>query len=86
MSLGQKLLYIAGIILAVIFTFVIMLALQPSINEIVAVADNATDWSGSPEFAMARGVMVSMPVWQWLLPPFIGLLAIVLVFRSPTAS
>jgi hypothetical protein len=84
MGLGTKILTICGIILAVVFTYGLLLAMQPATNAIVTAA-NATsgNWTVTPEFEMAQGVMNSFPVWQWFLPGFIGLFAIVMIWRSP---
>jgi ABC-type antimicrobial peptide transport system permease subunit len=84
MSAGMKLLYILGIVLGVIFTYAIMLALQPATNTIIATANASTgNWTADPAFEMAQGVINSFPIWQWLLPGFIGLVAIVITWRSP---
>jgi ABC-type antimicrobial peptide transport system permease subunit len=84
MGLGMKLLTILGIVLAVIFAYVLMLAMQPATNTIIATANASTgNWTVTPEFEMAQGVINSFPVWQWILPGFIGLFAIVMIWRSP---
>jgi len=84
MGLGMKLLVILGIVLGVIFTYVIMLVLQPATNTIVSTANASTgNWTADPGFEMAQGVINSFPIWQWLLPGFIGLFGIVMIWRSP---
>ena len=84
MSLGMKLLLILGIVLGVIFTYFLMFALQPATNTIITTANISTsNWTADPAFGMAQGVMNSFPLWQWILPAFIGLFSIVMVWRSP---
>lgn len=87
MTLGQKVFWIAFTIGAVIFSYIFMGVLQPVTNEIVAAADNSTgNWTAHEDFAMAKGVMDSFPVWQWLIPGFIGLLAVVQIWRGETIA
>ena len=82
--MATKILTIFGIVLAVVFTYILMIALQPATNVIVATANATTgNWTVTDEFEMAQGVINSFPLWQWILPGFIGLFSIVVVWKSP---
>ncbi len=83
MSMGTKLLTIFGIIGAVIFTYILMLAMQPSTNILIVTANASTsNWTAATGFQMAQGVMNSYPLWQWFIPGFVGLFSIVVVWRG----
>lgn len=83
MGVGTKLLVICGIVAAVIITYVLMLAMQPATNSIISTANATTgNWTADPAFGMAQGVINSFPLWQWFLPGFIGLFAIVVTWKS----
>ena len=82
MGLGMKMLVICGIVAGVLFSYLIMFALQPATNTIIETANATGNWSVDPAFEMAQGVMNSFPLWQWFIPAFIGLFGIVMVWRS----
>lgn len=74
---------ITGIIVGVVVTYILMLAMQPATNALITTANASTgNWTADPAFGMAQGVMNSYPIWQWLIPGFIGLFAIVMTWRS----
>lgn len=84
MGLGMKMLIILGIVLGVIFTYFLMFAMQPATNTIIATANASTgNWTADPAFGMAQGVMNSFPLWQWFIPALVGLVFIVMIWRSP---
>lgn len=78
--MGEKLLFTLGVIGAVILTYVIMLALQPATNTIIATVNSTGSWAG---YESSQGIINSMPLWQWALPGFVGLVAIVVAWRNP---
>jgi hypothetical protein len=79
----MKYLIIFGIMCAVVLTYVLMIAQQPAINEIIATANASTgNWTATPEFGMAQGVMNSFPLWQWGIPALVGLIWIVITLRG----
>jgi len=72
--MGKKILLILVICGLVVFTYVMMLAMQPATNELVSTANASGNWTNSPE---TQALIVSYPLWQWVIPGFIGLVAIV---------
>ena len=79
----MKYLTIVGLIAAVVFTYLIMLALQPATNILIETANASTgNWTADPGFEMAQGVMNSFPVWQWILPGFVGLVFMVWILKT----
>lgn len=83
MEPGQKLIWAIGIILAVVFVYILILAMQPATNEMVSTANLSTgNWTADPGFEMAQGVLNSFPLIIWFLPALIGLIFIVWIWRS----
>ena len=79
----MKYLIIFGIMCGVVLTYVLMIAQQPAINQIIATANASTgNWTAVPEFEMAQGVMNSFPIWQWGIPAFVGLIGIVWTWKT----
>lgn len=72
--MGTKILLTIAVIFLVVFTYIILLALQPATNDIIASANASANWTGAED---AQGLMNSFPLWQWLLPGFVGLVCIV---------
>jgi hypothetical protein len=81
----MKYLTIIGITLAVVFTYIIMLAMQPATNALITTANATTgNWTVTPEFGMAQGVINAFPLWQWFLPGLVGLIGIAITWKSPS--
>lgn len=77
--MGTKILLTIAAIALVIFTYVMLLAFQPATNLIIETANASANWTNAQD---AQGLMVSFPLWQWLLPGFIGLVFIVVTWMK----
>jgi len=75
----KKLFTMVGIVAAVIFAYVIMLGMQDATNTIVATANASGNWTG---FESTQGAILSFPLWQWFIPGFVGMVMMVIVWKS----
>jgi archaellum biogenesis protein FlaJ (TadC family) len=71
-----------GIILAmtaaVIIVYLIITLMQPVINAIVATANASANWTG---FESTQGAINAFPIYIWVLPGAIYLIAITLYLK-----
>lgn len=72
--MANKIFLCIAIIALVVFTYVILLAMQPATNAIIETANASANWTGAED---AQGLMTSFPLWQWLIPGFVGLVGLV---------
>ena len=81
--MGKKMLYGALIIGCTVVAYVVMLAIQPAFNTIVSTA-NASMWATSnmSNYFGTVEVVNSSPFWIWLVPGGIGIISLVVLFRS----
>ncbi len=77
--MGRKIFRIALITGFTVFAYVLMLALQPATNEIIATANASGNWTG---FESTQAVIISYPLWQWFIPGLVGLVMTAIVWKS----
>lgn len=78
----MKYLIVAGIVIATIITYIIIGAMQPTVNELVASANASGNWTG---FESAQAVVNSFPIYMWLIPGGVALVLIVITLKSGTS-
>ncbi len=63
------------IVFGVVMTYVLMSAYQPAVNDIIATVNATGSWSGMEE---TQNFVNAYPLYQWLIPGFVGIIAIVM--------
>jgi len=76
----QKYLMAAVILVIVVFTYIIMAATQPVISELAATANASINGTS---FASSSAVVNAYPIWQWIIPAFVGVVLLVITLRQP---
>ena len=79
----MKYVYVAGIIIAVIFIYILLAAEQPAITSIVASANASGNWTG---FEETQNAINAFPFYMWLIPGAVGAIGIVIALRSGGGS
>lgn len=81
--MGNKVKLVGLIIGAVLFVYLVLLAIMPifvevttTANETITASDNWSDYPGS------QAVLVGAPLWIFFIPGAIGIASIVVVLRS----
>jgi hypothetical protein len=75
MKIVRDIVIVAGVVLC----FVILAALQPYNNEIIATANASANWTGIED---AQAAVNSYPLYSWFLPPLMGFILMVVNHRS----
>jgi hypothetical protein len=70
----------ALIVAGVVFAYILMAALQPMTNDIIDTVNATANWTN---FEETQNAINSYPLYSWLIPGFVGVVAIVILLRSP---
>ena len=75
----KKFAYLAGITIGFIICMVIMTAIQPITNELVATANSTTNWTN---FESTQHAIEAWPLYYWFIPVGIYLIAFVWILKT----
>jgi len=71
------------VLLVVIFTYIIMAASQPAVNDIMTTVNASANWTNAPD---AQAVVNSWPIYMWAIPGAVGVIIIVWALKSGGAG
>ncbi|MBI2857649.1 MAG: hypothetical protein HYX90_01115 [Chloroflexi bacterium] len=79
-----KVAWTIGIIVAVVFAYLIMAAVMPAFNELVAVADTEMTTSHNmTSYPGTRELILSSPWWIWFVPLVVGGVSVMVILKRP---
>lgn len=79
----MKYLIAAGIVVAVVVVYVIMGALQPTVNALIQTANASGNWTN---FESTQAAINGFPIYMWAIPGLVGVVAIVITLKSGGGS
>lgn len=68
----KTVLSIFGVIVVVIFAYILLMGVQPAANEIIQTVNATANWTGHEDYALAQDVMLGSRLWVWFVPGGIG--------------
>ena len=76
----NKIFKIALLAGAVVFSYVLLLALQPVTNALVATANASGTWTG---FESTQAAILGWPIIVWFIPGLVGVVLTAVIWKSP---